>query len=109
MPLSGFSETLSTESRKVKVHFRLHNGRKISVPIAGSATITELQIETIRRASRAGISCTVDDTLLQEDGGAILFGEDLLEDLFDLTHGNTLQLVLYLTQHTGHPEAVRGH
>ena len=85
----------------------LGNGRKIAVPISGTAIVTELHVEAIRRASRAGISCTVDETLLEEDGGTILFGDGLLEDLFDRTQRSTLRLALSDTQTQGHPDVVR--
>lgn len=106
MPVSGFSE-LSMESRKAKFHVCLQNGRKIAVPISRTATVTELHVEAVRRASRAGILCNVDETLLEEDGGTILFGDDLLEDLFDLTQRNTLHLALSSPQTQGHSDVVR--
>lgn len=106
MSVSGFSE-LSMESRKAKFHVCLQNGRKIAVPISRTATVTELHVEAVRRASRAGILCNVDETLLEEDGGTILFGDDLLEDLFDLTQRNTLHLALSSPQTQGHSNVVR--
>lgn len=106
MSVSGFSE-LSMESRKAKFHVSLQNGRKIAVPISRTATVTELHVEAVRRASRAGIICNVDETLLEEDGRTILFGDDLLEDLFDLTQRNTLHLALSSPQTQGHSDVVR--
>lgn len=108
MSVSGFSEP-SMESRKAKFHVCLSNGRKIAVPISRTATVTELHVEAVRRASRAGILCNVDETLLEEDGGTILFGDDLLEDLFDLTQMNTLHLELSSPPTQGHSDVVREH
>lgn len=97
------------ESRKAKFHVCLENGRKIAVPVSVTATVTELHVEAVRRASKAGVLCNVDETLLEEDGGTILFGDDLLEDLFDLTQRNTLHLALSGPQLQGHPNVVRDH
>lgn len=107
MSVSGFSEALSMESRKAKFNVCLENGKKIAVPISGTATVTELHFEAIRRARRAGVSSTVDETLLEADGGTILFREDLLEDLFDLTQRNILHLAHSGLQTQGHPDVVR--
>lgn len=97
------------ESRKAKFHVCLQNGRKIAVPISRTATVTELHVEAVRRASRAGILCNVDETLLEENGGTILFGDDLLEDLFDLMQRNKLHLALSSPQTQGLSELVRKH
>lgn len=56
LSVSEFSEALSMESYKAKFNVCLENGRKIAVPISGTAIVTELHV---------------------------LFGDDLLEDLFD--------------------------
>lgn len=97
------------ESHKAKFNVCLENGRKIAVPISGTAIVTELHVEAIRRASRAGIICTVDETLLEEDDGTFLFGDDLLEDLFDRTQRSTQRLALSGLQSQGHPDIVRHH
>lgn len=110
MSVSGLSE-LSVKSRKAKFHVCLQNGRKITVPISRTGTVTELHVEAlhVRRASRAGMLCNVDKTLLEEDGGIILFGDDLLEDLFDLMQRNTLHLALSGPQTQGHSDVAREH
>lgn len=82
------------ESRKAKFHVCLENGRKIAVPISRTTIVTEIHVEAVRCASRAGILCNVDETLFEENGGTILFGGDLLENLFDLTQRNRLYLAL---------------
>lgn len=79
------------------------------MPISRTAAVTELHVEAVRRASRAGILCNVDETLLEEDGGTILFGDDLLEDLFDLTQRNTLLLELSSSPTQGYSDVVRDH
>lgn len=73
------------------------------------AIVTEIHVEAVRCASRAGILCDVDETLLEENGGTILFGGDLLEDLFELTQRNRLYLALSGPQTQGHSDVVRDH
>jgi hypothetical protein len=77
-----------------QVYIRLVNGSKILVPISASATVAELHVEAVRRATRMGLQYSIDRTVLQTTGHqtATMFGDDRLADVLGATEDNTFLL-----------------
>ncbi len=64
------------------------------MPVPQNSTVYTLHVQALRRAARLGVTATIDDSLLETIGNnqAVLFGEDLLVDVLDLTEDNTFSL-----------------
>jgi uncharacterized protein YegL len=77
-----------------RVFVRLSNGMKIVVPVPQSSTVHGLHAQALLRAARFGVNGTLDNTLLQTIGKSptVLFGEDSLIEVLDLTEDNTFFL-----------------
>ncbi|KAF8860928.1 hypothetical protein BDZ45DRAFT_740806 [Acephala macrosclerotiorum] len=77
-----------------RVFVQISNGMKIVVPVPQNSTVHGLHAQALRRAARLGVNGTLDNTLLQTTGtnSVILFGEDSLIDILDLTEDSTFSL-----------------
>ncbi|PMD22611.1 hypothetical protein NA56DRAFT_644802 [Hyaloscypha hepaticicola] len=88
---SSFS---SSSPDLARVFVQLNNGMKIIVPIPQTSVVQVLHAEALKRAARVGVTGTLENTLLQTTGKSpvVLFGEDSLIEVLDLTEDNTLFL-----------------
>jgi hypothetical protein len=77
-----------------RVFVRLTNGMKIVVPIPQSSTVHGLHAQALQRAAKLGVNGTLDNTVLQTTGKnpVVLFGEDSLIEVLDLTEDSTFSL-----------------
>lgn len=92
--VSGRSASTIIGTNAARVYIRLVNGSRILVPITPSATVADLHAEAVRRATRFGVPCTIDNTILQTTGhnAATTFGEDYLADVLAATENDTFLL-----------------
>jgi len=81
-------------SSSIRVFVRLTNGSRIIVPVAVGASVAQLHQEALRKATRIGVLGTVETTVLRTTGPdpTIIFGEDSLEDVLDVTEDQTFFL-----------------
>ncbi|RDL38800.1 Uncharacterized protein BP5553_03140 [Venustampulla echinocandica] len=88
------SITSSSSPDLARVFVRLPNGTKFLVPVPQDANVHELHIQALRRAGKIGVNGTPEDTLLETIGNdpIVLFSDDLLLDVMDLTADNTFGL-----------------
>lgn len=88
------SSVSSSNPDLARVFVQLNNGSKIVVPVAQNSNVHGLHVQALRRATRLGVSGTLDDTVLQTIGNnpVVLFGEDPLIDVLDLTEDSTFSL-----------------
>jgi hypothetical protein len=81
----------------MRIFVRYRNGSKIVIPLAATSTVSHLHAEAAKRgaAMKLGMPCTIDSTALRVSGldGAILWGEDKILDVLDLTENYTFWLV----------------
>ncbi len=93
---SGFTHSSFSSSSPdlARVFVQLNNGIKIIVPIPQTSAVQDLHAEALKRAARLGVTRTLENTLLQTTGESpvVLFGEDSLIEVLDLTENNTLFL-----------------
>jgi uncharacterized protein YegL len=93
---SAGTHTSSSSSNPdlARVFVQLVNGMKIVVPVPQSSTVHGLHAQALHRAARLGVNATLDNSLLQTIGRnpVVLFGEDSLIEVLDLTEDNTFSL-----------------
>lgn len=77
-----------------RVFVQFSNGMKTVIPVPHTSTVQDLHAEALQRAARVGLAGTLDNTLLQTTGEnrVILYGEDSLIGILDLTKNNTFCL-----------------
>ncbi|CAG8978849.1 hypothetical protein HYALB_00008504 [Hymenoscyphus albidus] len=97
------SSLSSTNPDSLHVFVLLPNGRKLVISLSRNATIHDLQVETLRRGEKYGVTATLSETTLESTGfDKITFydGEDLVADILDLTEGSTFTLEILTPQDT---------
>ncbi|MCJ1478391.1 hypothetical protein MMC13_007071 [Lambiella insularis] len=78
--------------KTMRVHVHLCNGMRMIVPINVEVTVAQLIAETTRRVVAMNIPQNNHNNVLRLDDGSILFAEDKLADLLDLTQDHTFFL-----------------
>jgi hypothetical protein len=93
--------TASSNPDLARVFVRLDNGSKIVVPIPQSSSVQDLHTQALRRAARLGVIGALSGTHLRTTGPdpIILFGEDPVIDVLDLTEDNTFSLGSLTSNH----------
>lgn len=76
----------------MRVYVTLSSGARIVVPINPKFTVAQLVAESIRRATALDLPHDDTDTILRLNDGSIVFGEDTLEDVLDLTGSDSFFL-----------------
>ena len=87
-----YSTTSSLGTKPLCVSVTLSNGARILVPINENFTVVQLVAEAARRATAMNLLYDATEATLRSQDGSILFGEDSLKDILDLTE--TPQLLL---------------
>ncbi|KAF2839495.1 hypothetical protein M501DRAFT_1015594 [Patellaria atrata CBS 101060] len=93
-PTPTQSATLFLGNNTFRVFVRLLNGRQLVIPIAVTATVAQLHEEAARRAGKFELPFSINATVLRTTGadGVLLFEEDRIVDLLDLTENHTFVL-----------------
>ncbi|KAL5320182.1 hypothetical protein ACEPPN_010983 [Leptodophora sp. 'Broadleaf-Isolate-01'] len=88
------SSSSTTNPDLARVFVKLANGTKIVVPVPQNSSVHELHVRTLQRAARLGVHATLETTVLKTLGNSpvVLFGEDGLTEVLDLTEDNTFAL-----------------
>ena len=84
--------------RVVRAYVNLSSGARIVVPINATSTVAQLAAESTRRATALNVPYDDNDTNLYLSDGSLLFGEDILEDVLDLTENEGFFLGSFKTQ-----------
>lgn len=82
----------------MRAYVNLSSGARIVVPISATSTVAQLAAESTRRATALNVPYDDNDTNLYLDDGSLLFGEDILEDVLDLTENEGFFLGSFKTQ-----------
>lgn len=85
------SSLMSSNSDLARVFVRLPDGTKIVVPVPQNASVDQLHQRALQRAARLG---RFNDTVLETigDDPVVLFGEDAVIDVLDLTEDSTFSM-----------------
>jgi hypothetical protein len=78
----------------IRVVVVLESGAQVIVPISNAATCEQLCLEAVRRAVALNLPCNAGNSTLRVGGynGPIIFGEDRVLDVLDLTQNHTFYL-----------------
>lgn len=76
----------------VRVYVTLGSGARIVVLINAKFTVAQLVTESIRRATSLDLPYDARDTMLRLNDGSIVFEEDTVEDVLDLTGNDSFFL-----------------
>lgn len=90
VPPAGLAVRDNPASVRVRIIVVLPNGSKVVIPMEPTSKVSELEAETVRRATVLRLPFDPDSVLrLGSRTGAIAFGDDSIEDVLDLADNST--------------------